>query len=467
MSAAAPTAATVLVVDDEDETAHLLRDVLCRRGYRAESVSSGAACLDHLRNHPVDVVVIDVQMPGMSGIELCEQLYVRFPDVAPIVLTGYGRLDTAIAAIRAGAYDFLTKPASGEALQIAIDRALEHFALQREVKRLASSDAPTDEPIEGLIGESPVIRQLAQVIRRVSDSDASVLITGESGTGKEIVARALHQLSPARRAHPFVAINCGAMPASLLESELFGHVRGAFTDAKASRPGLFVQAGAGTILLDEIGEMPLDMQAKLLRVLQERQLRPVGADEEVSFEARVIAATNRDLAHEVDEGRFREDLFHRINVVAVDVPPLRARGGDVLLLAKVFADRAASRKGKVLAGFTRPAAQLLVDYDWPGNVRELENCIERAVALCRGDELEVTDLPAKVVEHKSTRLVLNTESPAQLLTLAEVQQRYVMQVVAATGGNKTQAARILGIDRRSIYRRLEESRRSPPPGRSA
>jgi len=293
-----------------------------------------------------------------------------------------------------------------------------------------------------------------------------VLITGESGTGKEIVARALHQLSPARREHPFVAINCGAMPASLLESELFGHVRGAFTDAKSSRPGLFVQAGAGTILLDEIGEMPLDMQAKLLRVLQERQLRPVGADEEVSFEARVIAATNRDLPHEVDEGRFREDLFHRINVVAIDVPPLRARGGDVLMLAKVFADRASARKGKPLGGFTRAAAQLLVDYDWPGNVRELENCIERAVALCRGDELDVGDLPAKVIEHKSTRLVLNTESPAQLLTLAEVQQRYVMQVVAATGGNKTQAARILGIDRRSIYRRLEESRRSPPPARS-
>ena len=466
MSTAAPLGARLLVVDDEDETAQLLRDVLTRRGFRAESVSSGAACLDYLRNHPVDVVVIDVQMPGMSGIELCEQLYVRFPDVAPIVLTGYGRLDTAIAAIRAGAYDFLTKPATGDVLQLAIERALEHFALQREVKRLASSEGPSDGPIEGLIGESVAIRQLGQVIRRVADSDASVLITGESGTGKEIVARALHQLSPARREHPFVAINCGAMPASLLESELFGHVRGAFTDAKSSRPGLFVQAGAGTILLDEIGEMPLDMQAKLLRVLQERQLRPVGADEEVSFEARVIAATNRDLPHEVDEGRFREDLFHRINVVAIDVPPLRARGGDVLMLAKVFADRASARKGKPLGGFTRAAAQLLVDYDWPGNVRELENCIERAVALCRGDELDVGDLPAKVIEHKSTRLVLNTESPAQLLTLAEVQQRYVMQVVAATGGNKTQAARILGIDRRSIYRRLEESRRSPPPARS-
>ncbi|MGN6110980.1 MAG: sigma-54-dependent transcriptional regulator [Kofleriaceae bacterium] len=446
--------ATVLVVDDEEDTALLLRDLLRKRGYVAEAVTSGAQCLEYLRNNQVDVVVTDIQMPGMTGIELCEHLYVRFPDIAPIVLTGYGRLDTAIAAIRAGAYDFLTKPVTGESMQVAIDRALEHFALQREVKRL-HAERPSDAPIEGLVGESAAIRQLIQMIRRIAINDATVLIAGESGTGKELVARALHLMSVTRRDQAFVAINCGAMPAPLLESELFGHVRGAFTDAKASRPGLFVQAGAGTILLDEIGEMPLDMQAKLLRVLQQRTVRPVGADEEVPFEARVIAATNRDLPTEVEEGRFREDLFHRINVVAIDVPPLRARGGDVLVLAKVFAERAATRKGKFLTGITRQASQLLVDYPWPGNVRELENCIERAVALSRGEELEASDLPAKVVEHKSTRLELTTDSPAQLLTLAEVQQRYVMQVVAATGGNKTQAARILGIDRRSIYRRLE------------
>jgi two-component system response regulator HydG len=465
-TASSHPAAAVLVVDDENETATLLRDVLVKRGYRADCVGSGAACLEYLRDNPVDVVVADFQMPGMSGIQLCEHLYVRFPDVAPIVLTGYGRLDTAIAAIRAGAYDFLTKPATGDALQIAIDRALDHFALQREVKRLAS-ERPSDEPIEGLLGESAAIRRLCQVIRRVAISDATALITGESGTGKELVARALHRLSPTRSEAPFVAINCGAMPASLLESELFGHVRGAFTDARASRPGLFVQAGAGTILLDEIGEMPLEMQAKLLRVLQQRTVRPVGADEELPFEARVIAATNRDLETEVEEGRFRGDLFHRIDVVTIDVPPLRARAGDVLRLAKVFADRAAARKGTFLSGITRQAAQLLVDYDWPGNVRELENCIERAVALCRGDQLEVSDLPTKIIEHRATRLVLNTGSPSQLLTLAEVQQRYVMQVVAATGGNKTQAARILGIDRRSIYRRLEEMRRSPASGSGA
>ncbi|MDQ3364032.1 MAG: sigma-54 dependent transcriptional regulator [Myxococcota bacterium] len=454
------TSARILVIDDEEDTAMLLRDVLRKRGFECDAVYSGPQALDYLRREPVDVVVTDVQMPQMTGIELCAQLYQRYPDVAPIVLTGYGRLDVAIAAMRAGAYDFINKPVKSDALEVAVRRAVDHFALQREVKRLTNARV-SDAPIEGLVGDSPPIRELAHVIRRVAPNDASVLITGESGTGKELVAKALHLLNPARREHPFVAINCGAMPASLLESELFGHLRGAFTDAKSSRDGMFVQAGRGTIMLDEIGEMPLEMQAKLLRVLQQRTVRPVGGDEEVPFEARVIAATNRDLETEVEEGRFREDLFHRINVVAISVPPLRGRAGDVLILANAFIEKAASRKCKFLQGISRRAAQLLMDYDWPGNVRELENCVERAVALSRGSEIDVDDLPAKVVEHKSTRIELSTESPAQMLTLDEMQHRYVRQVLAAVGGNKTQAAQILGIDRRSIYRRLETPANKP------
>jgi two-component system response regulator HydG len=452
--ATARAEATVLIVDDEEDTAQLLCDVLRKRGFAVEAVYSASQCLEHLRRDPVDVVVTDVQMPGMSGIELCDQLYKRYPDCAPIVLTGYGRLDTAVAAMRAGAYDFITKPVKGDVLELAIDRALEHFRLQREVKRL-QNQRTSDAPIEGIVGESSAIRELTRVIRRVAHSDATVLITGESGTGKEMVARSLHMLSDTRRDHPFVAINCGAMPAPLLESELFGHVKGAFTDAKASREGLFVQAGAGTILLDEIGEMPLEMQAKLLRVLQQRTVRPVGGEDEIPFEARLIAATNLELETEVEENRFREDLFHRINVVAIPVPPLRARTGDVLILTNAFVQRASERKNAFLKGVSRRAAQLLMDYDWPGNVRELENCIERAAALCRGDEIDVDDLPKKIIEHKSTRIELSTASPAQMLTLDEMQHRYVRQVLAAVGGNKTQAAQILGIDRRSIYRRLE------------
>jgi two-component system response regulator HydG len=260
-----------------------------------------------------------------------------------------------------------------------------------------------------------------------------------------------------------VAVNCAALPENLLESELFGHVRGAFTDAKRSRAGLFVQAGAGTIFLDEIGEMPIEMQVKLLRVLQERKVRPVGGDEEVPFEARVVTATNRDLETEVEEKRFREDLFYRINVVAIPVPPLRARAGDILQLAQYFLKRIAGRTSKPVQGISGPAARLLMDYDWPGNVRELENCMERAVALCRLDEVTVDDLPSKVQEHQSSKIVITTESPGELITLDEMERRYVRQVLNAVGGNKTHAARILGIDRRSLYRRLEEPRHDAKP----
>ena len=454
--------ARVLVVDDEEDTALLLRDVLRKRGYACEAVLSGAAALEHLRRDRVDVVVTDVQMPGMTGIELCQQLFARYPDIAPLVLTGYGRLDVAVAAMRAGAYDFITKPVKADTLQLAIDRAMEHFTLAREVKRLAIEQV-VDGPIDGILGDSAAVRELGNVVRRVAGNDATVLVTGESGTGKELVARALHALSPTRRGQPFVAINCGAMPANLLESELFGHVRGAFTDAKVAREGLFLQAGSGTIMLDEIGEMPMEMQAKLLRVLQQRTVRPVGGDEEIAFDARVVAATNRDLEDEVEHGRFREDLFHRINVVAITVPSLRARAGDVLALATSFMQRAASGKGKFLSGFSRQAAQLLMDYDWPGNVRELENYVERAVALSRGSEIGVADLPPRVTDFKSTRIEISTDIPAQMLTLDEMQHRYVRQVLAAVGGNKTQAAHILGIDRRSIYRRLEAE---PKPAQS-
>jgi two-component system response regulator HydG len=451
----------ILIVDDDDDTAILLRDSLRKRGFDVDAVNSAQQCLEHLRTDPADVVVTDVQMSGMSGIDLCQELRQRYPDLLPLVLTGQGGLDTAIAAIRAGAYDFITKPVKVDALAIAVERALQHLFLKREVTRLRKQK-DSDTPIDGIAGSSPAIRETIEMIRRVADSDATVLVTGESGTGKELVARALHNLSP-RRDHPFVAVNCAAMPAPLLESELFGHVRGAFTDAKRSRAGLFVQAGAGTIFLDEIGEMPIEMQVKLLRVLQERKVRPVGGDEEVPFEARVVTATNRDLETEVDEKRFREDLFYRINVVAIPVPPLRSRAGDILLLAQYFLKRIAGRTNKPVQGISGPAARLLMDYDWPGNVRELENCMERAVALCRLDEVTVDDLPSKVQEHQSSKIVITTESPGELITLDEMERRYVRQVLNAVGGNKTHAARILGIDRRSLYRRLEEPRHDAKP----
>ncbi len=451
---------SILIVDDEDDTRMLLCEALRGRGFDAEAVESAAACLDRLRSRSFDVVVTDVQMPGMSGVDLCAHLHERHPDLLPIVLTGMGALDTAVAAIRAGAYDFITKPVKIDALEVAVKRALEHLSVRNEVKRLRAH-VDRELPISTIAGTSSALRQTTELIRQVADSDATVLITGESGTGKELVARALHELSP-RAKEPFVAINCGAMPAPLLERELFGHVRGAFTDAKQSRGGLFLQAGRGTIFLDEVGEMPLEMQVKLLRVLQERTVRPVGGDTEVPFEARVVTATNRDLETEVDEKRFREDLFYRINVVAIPVPPLRARAGDVLVLAQHILGRISTRTNKPLIAVAQDAARKLMAYDWPGNVRELENCIERAVAMCDGKEIKLDNLPTKVQKFESARLEIPTDSPAEMIPLTEMERRYVRQVLSSVGGNKTHAARVLGIDRRSLYRRLEESNTNDP-----
>jgi len=315
-----------------------MREGLRRRGLSVNSVHSAAACLGRLATDAVDVVVTDICMTDMSGIELCEQIRQRYPDVLSIVITGQSTMDNAIGALRAGAYDFIVKPVKLDTLAVAVGRALAHLLLLRELRHLRT--AVEGDPIDGIAGVSPAIRETIEMVRRVSDSDATVLITGESGTGKELVARAVHRLSP-RRTEPFVAVNCAAVPAPLLESELFGHTRGAFTDAKSARSGLFVQAGGGTIFLDEIGEMPAEMQVKLLRVLQERKLRPVGGDEEIPFHARVLAATNRNLEAEIEQRRFREDLFYRINVVTLHVPPLRSRNGDILLLAQLFLRRIA------------------------------------------------------------------------------------------------------------------------------
>jgi DNA-binding NtrC family response regulator len=452
---------TVLIVEDEPDTATLLAESLRRRGFHVDAVYSGEACLEYLQREKVDVVVTDVRMPGMSGLELCEKLRDQYPDLLPLVITGVGGLETVIEAIRAGAYDYITKPVKVDALEIAVGRAIEHLELQRELKRLRTANAAM--AIDGIAGESEAIKNTVAMIKRVADSDATVLITGESGTGKELVARALHHLSP-RRDQPFVAVNCAAVPAPLLESELFGHVRGAFTDAKKSRPGLFAQAAGGTIFLDEIGEMPLEMQVKLLRVLQDHRVRPVGGDEEMPFQARVLTATNRDLEREVTDKRFREDLFYRINVVEIPVPPLRARGNDILVLAQYFLDQIAKRIKKPVQGISPPAARLLMSYDWPGNVRELENCMERAVALCRLDEVTVDDLPDKLQQHEKQKVVISTASPSELITLDEMERRYVRQVLGAVGGNKTHAARILGIDRRSLYRRLEPGQQPPDEG---
>jgi DNA-binding NtrC family response regulator len=447
----------VLIVDDERDSGEVLGDLLATHHHESMIVDRGEIALTKLDENDFDVVITDVRMDGMSGIDLCHKVRAGHPDVPVIVITGQADVETAVAALRAGAWDFVTKPLNGEHVAAAVARAIEHRRTKSEVRRLRQALAAT-RPIKDIIGDSPSIKAVSELVQRIADGDATVLITGESGTGKELVAQAVHHLGP-RKDEPFVAVNCGAVPANLLESELFGHVKGAFTDARRDRPGLFIQAGAGTVFLDEIGEMPLDMQVKLLRVLQQRSLRPVGGDEEMPFQARVVCATNRDLETEVEEGRFRQDLYYRVNVVTIEVPPLRSRGSDILLLAHFFLRRIAGRTGKSVTDISAEASRKLLDYDWPGNVRELENGIERAVALARMSEIQVEDLPAKIREHHSTRLVIEGDDPSELVMMSEMERRYVRRVLDACGGNKTQAAKVLGIDRRSLYRRLEERQR--------
>jgi len=443
---------SVLIVDDDAAMRDMLAARLATRGFRVERCASGAEAIEIIEHDDFDVVVTDVNMKSMNGVELCKRLLEHRPQLPVILITAFGSMDLAIQAIRAGAYDFLPKPFEIDQLALAIERGATLARLKDEVQRLRRAVAPIG--FGTLIGESPKMTELYGVLAKVAQSSAPVLITGESGTGKELVAHAIHAAG-ARAEGPFVAINCAAMPAPLLESELFGHEKGAFTDARTAKPGLFVAANRGTIFLDEIGELPLEMQPKLLRALQEHSVRPVGSTTEVPFDARIITATNRNLETMVEERTFREDLYFRINVLQVDLPPLRSRGGDVLVLARHFLDRIAARAQKRIVGFSPEAAQKLMAYAWPGNVRELENCIERAVALASFEQIAVSDLPEKVRAFRSSQLVLSSDDPTTLVTLDELEQRYVARVLESVNGNKAAAARILGIERKTLYRMLE------------
>jgi len=444
----------ILVIDDDQSMCELLQESLERSGWQVEWRTRGDEGLELMREKDFDVVITDVNLENMSGHDLCRNLTENRPDTPVIVITAYGNMSSAISAIRAGAYDFINKPIDMAQLAHVIDRAVQHRHLREEVKRLTSEASKGGRGVGALTGESRAMRKVYDLIRRVADTDTTVLLSGESGTGKELVARALHTES-ARANMPFVAINCAAVPASLLESELFGHMKGAFTDAKNTRKGLLEQASGGTLLLDEIGEMPLEMQPKLLRVLQERQVRPVGGNAVVPVDCRIIAATNRDLESEVEEQRFREDLYYRLNVVQIHIPPLRARGNDVLVLAQHFVRKFAERMGKGVTGISSEAAKKLLDYDWPGNVRQLENSMERAVTLTRFEQITVEDLPERISRYEGSRITLGDIDSEHMLTLDELEKRYIERVLKAAQGNKTQAAKLLGVDRRTLYRKLE------------
>ncbi len=447
-----PSKGVVLVVDDDLGSCEVLAESLMLRGFTASYRTSLEGALSYLRaGEPCDVILSDLRLRGATGLDVAAAARELRPHLPTVVITAFGSIEAAVEAIRLGAYDFITKPFELDTVAISVERAARHYGLHHEIERLRRGEGV--HGLETMVGQSPAMRRVYDLVERIADSASTVLITGESGTGKELIAHALHEKS-SRSKSPFVALNCAAIPDALLESELFGHVRGAFTDANKDRTGLFVRAGDGTLFLDEIADVPLLMQAKLLRALQERRVRPVGSDAEVPFEARIIAATHRDLESEVSAGRFRQDLFFRIHVIEVTLPPLRARGSDVLALAQHFLARHGGPSARSFRLDTK-VAEALLRYDWPGNVRELENTIERAVALARSDIIELADLPDRVRERPPDHVIISADEPEDLVSLDEVERRYVSRVMHVVRGNKKLAAEILGLDRSTLYRKLE------------
>lgn len=444
----------ILVIDDERSMVELLQTDLTMRGYQVSGFTSASEALGEVEATTAQVVLTDLNMPHVNGLQLCERFVANRPNLPVVVMTAFGSMETAISAIRAGAWDFVTKPVEMELLDVVLDRAVRHHQLQEEVKRLSDKIRPTDR-FEELIGASPPMKKLFDQICKIAPTSATVLITGESGTGKELVANAIH-LRSARQDGPFVAINCAAIPENLLESELFGHSKGSFTDASADRKGLFQQAHGGTLFLDEIGDFPMSLQAKLLRSMENRSVRPVGSDKEIPFDVRILTATNRDLEVAVEEGRYREDFYFRINVIQLELPPLRSRGTDILLIATCLLDGFAREMNKKVSDFLPSVAERLLNYDWPGNVRELRNVIERAVALTEFEKLIVDDLPERIRDYRQSTFRIDTSNPTELQTLEAVEHRYIRQVLESVQGNRTEAARILGVDRKTLYRHLKQ-----------
>ena len=443
----------VLIVDDDQAMCEMLDSDLRRRGFTTTWHTHAEEALTDIREADYNVILADINMPGLSGIQLCERVTLNRPDIPVIVITAFGSLNTAIAAIRAGAYDFITKPVDTDILELALSRAVSHHVLQEKIKRLTQEVAHT-RSMDAILGQSPRMQSLFSQIERVADTNVSVLIIGESGTGKELVARTLHRQTVGRNG-PFVPINCSALPEPLLESELFGYQRGAFTDAKKDHPGIFLEAHGGTLFLDEIGEIPMRLQPKILRALEERRVKPIGSSREIPFDVRIISATNKDLESAIVEKMFREDLFYRINVIQLEVPPLRTRGMDVLLLAHHFVKHFSIVIKKKVTGISSAAAEKLLSYSWPGNVRELRNAIERAVALTRFERLTVEDLPKKIRTYQTDELVMGTGDPSDLVSMEEIERRYIRYVIRTVKGNRTMAARILKIDRKTLYRKLQ------------
>jgi len=446
----------ILIVDDDEVSCQLFAETLEQEGYLVDQAHSGDEALALLRDNLHDLLVIDVRMPGLTGLQVTRTVHAKQASLPIIVMTAFGSMETAIEAIHEGAFDFISKPMNLEEIKKTVSRALAQRALQDNAQ--TSSVEVKSEPPGTIIGKSAAVMEVYKTIARVAPTKSVVLILGESGTGKERIARAIHQHSP-RANHPFVAVDCGALTETLLESEIFGHVRGAFTGAVADKKGVFEEAEGGTCFLDEIGDISPNMQAKLLRVLQEHEVRRVGGKDWVKVDVRVIAATNQNLDVLVAKGTFRQDLYYRLNVVAIHLPPLRDRVEDIPLLAGYFLKCYSQENGKSATAISDAAMKLLCDYSWPGNIRELENAIEQAVVLSNQPVLVSDDFPPAVRNKAASKLNQNLPAAGQFLfsdtpTLEEVKKRYVLYVLNRNQGNVSRTARALNIDRRSLYRML-------------
>jgi two-component system response regulator AtoC len=445
----------VLVVDDEENIRLVLRTLLRKNGYEVAVADNGETALAQVDAFAPDVILTDVRMPKMGGLDLLAALRERESPATVIVMSAYGNVDLALEAMKAGAYDYVSKPFKPDEIVLVLRKAEERESLRRE-NRALREQIRGEQRFETILAKSAPMLAIFRMITKISEYKTTVLVTGESGVGKELVARAIHARSP-RKAEAFVAINCGAIPEALLESELFGHKKGAFTDAVSDRRGLFEEASGGTLLLDEIGELPLPLQVKLLRVLQEETLRRVGDTRDTKVDVRIIAATHRDLAAEVKAGRFREDLYYRINVLPVVIPPLRDRKEDVPLLVEHFLTRNNARLGTSLRGLSADARKLMLDYAWPGNVRELENTLERAMVLAEGDLIEVGDLPERLRETLDpVKAQLASGELSIKKTSAAVEEILIRRALQKTKGNRTRAAEILEISHRALLYKIKD-----------
>jgi two-component system, NtrC family, response regulator len=447
--------ATVLVVDDEKNYQVVLADVLEDEGYEVVTASSGQEAMEIIRRMPIHTVLSDIKMPGMSGVELLEQINSLDPDLPVILMTAYAEVDQAVAAMKNGALDHIQKPFDNSRVRDAVARGIERRSLSSN-KKLVEADLAN---LWGnIIGKSDAIQNVFSIMKRVADTPTTILIVGESGTGKELIAKGLHQAS-SRNGGPFVSINCGAIPENLLESEIFGYERGAFTGAIATKLGKFEAADGGVFFLDEVGEMPLSLQVKFLRVLQEQEFQRVGGNKDIRVDVRILAATNKDLKSEVEAGRFRSDLFFRLNVVRIDLPALRERRDDIPFLVAHFLNRFSARLGRRIKDVEPDAMKALYRYGWPGNVRELENIIERAVVLSRGGTILTRDLPGEIAESaESDEIIESTISLDKGLadTLDEIEEKLIRQALKKTDNVQAQAAKILGISRSNLQYKMKK-----------